>query len=77
MQNRNRKAALLFASAGLAALLAMPGAAMAQPAGTGATTSSGTSTQTTGTQNEGEWLTPGSLREVEPTAAFFLEEGDV
>jgi hypothetical protein len=52
MQNRNRKAALLFASAGLAALLAMPGAAVAQPAGTGATTSSGTSTRTTGTQNE-------------------------
>src|SRR6185437_13166238 len=52
MQNRNRKAALLFASAGLAAFLAMPGAAVAQPAGTGATTSSGTSTQTTGTRNE-------------------------
>jgi hypothetical protein len=32
--------------------------------------------QTAGTQNEGEWLTPGSLREVEPTAAFFLDEGD-
>jgi hypothetical protein len=33
--------------------------------------------RTTGTENEGEWPTPGSLREVEPTAAFFLEEGDV
>jgi len=33
--------------------------------------------RTAGTQNEGEWSTPGSLREVEPTAAFFLEEGDV
>jgi hypothetical protein len=32
--------------------------------------------RTAGTQNEGEWSTPGSLREVEPTAAFFLEEGD-
>jgi hypothetical protein len=32
--------------------------------------------RTSGTQNEGEWPTPGSLREVEPTAAFFLEEGD-
>lgn len=32
--------------------------------------------RTAGTQNEGEWPTPGSLREVEPTAAFFLEEGD-
>jgi hypothetical protein len=32
--------------------------------------------RTTGTQNEGEWATPGSLREVEPTAAFFLEEGE-
>jgi hypothetical protein len=32
--------------------------------------------RTTGTQNEGEWPTPGSLREVEPTAAFFLEEGE-
>jgi hypothetical protein len=31
--------------------------------------------RTAGTQNEGEWQTPGSLREVEPTAAFFLEEG--
>jgi hypothetical protein len=31
--------------------------------------------RTAGTQNEGEWPTPGSLREVEPTAAFFLEEG--
>jgi len=33
--------------------------------------------RTAGTQNEGEWSTPGSLREVEPTAAFFLEEGEV
>jgi hypothetical protein len=32
--------------------------------------------RTAGTQNDGDWLTPGSLREVEPTAAFFLEEGD-
>jgi len=32
--------------------------------------------RTAGTRNEGEWPTPGSLREVEPTAAFFLEEGD-
>ena len=33
--------------------------------------------RTAGTQNEGEWMAPGSLREVEPTAAFFLdnEEG--
>jgi len=30
--------------------------------------------RTAGTQNEGEWMAPGSLREVEPTAAFFLEE---
>lgn len=30
--------------------------------------------KTTGTQNEGEWPTPGSLREVEPTAAFYIEE---
>ena len=30
--------------------------------------------RTAGTENEGEWLTPGSLREVEPTAAFFLDE---
>ena len=33
--------------------------------------------RTAGTQNEGEWPTPGSLREVEPTAAFFLEEEEV
>jgi hypothetical protein len=33
--------------------------------------------RTAGTQNEGEWATPGSLREVEPMAAFFLEEGDL
>jgi len=32
--------------------------------------------RTTGTKNEGEWPTPGSLREVEPTAAFFLDEGE-
>jgi hypothetical protein len=32
--------------------------------------------RTAGTQNEGEWLTPGSLREVEPTAAFFVDEAD-
>jgi hypothetical protein len=31
--------------------------------------------RTTGTQNEGLWPTPGSLRDVEPTAGFFLEEG--
>ena len=30
--------------------------------------------KTAGTDNEGEWQTPGSLREVEPTAAFFLSE---
>ena len=30
--------------------------------------------RTTGTQNEGEWPTPGSLREVEPAAAFYLDE---
>jgi hypothetical protein len=33
--------------------------------------------RTAGTQNEGEWSTPGSLREVEQTAAFFLDEEDV
>jgi hypothetical protein len=33
--------------------------------------------RTAGTDNEGVWMTPGSLREVEPTAAFYLEEGDV
>jgi hypothetical protein len=32
--------------------------------------------RTAGTDNEGVWTTPGSLREVEPTAAFYLEEGD-
>jgi hypothetical protein len=32
--------------------------------------------RTAGTQDEGEWSTPGSLREVEPMAAFYLEEGD-
>jgi hypothetical protein len=31
--------------------------------------------RTAGTKNEGEWSTPGSLREVEPTAGFFLEDG--
>lgn len=30
--------------------------------------------RTAGTDNEGIWSTPGSLREVEPTAAFFLNE---
>jgi len=30
--------------------------------------------RTAGTRNEGEWQTPGSLREVEPTAGFFLDE---
>ena len=30
--------------------------------------------RTAGTENEGEWSTPGSLREVEPTAAFFIDE---
>jgi hypothetical protein len=30
--------------------------------------------RTAGTENEGEWSTPGSLREVEPAAAFYLEE---
>ena len=30
--------------------------------------------KTAGTDNEGEWQTPGSLREVEPTAAFYLSE---
>ncbi|EMD9442888.1 helicase [Burkholderia cepacia] len=30
--------------------------------------------RTAGTKNEGEWSTPGSLREVEPTAAFYLDE---
>lgn len=33
--------------------------------------------RTAGSQNEGKWQTPGSLREVEPTAAFFLDEGEV
>ena len=33
--------------------------------------------RTAGTDNEGEWSTPGSLREVEPTASFFLDEGDL
>ena len=32
--------------------------------------------RTAGTDNEGEWITPGSLREVEPTAAFYLAGGD-
>lgn len=30
--------------------------------------------RTAGTENEGEWSTPGSLREVEPTASFYLDE---
>ena len=30
--------------------------------------------KTAGTDNEGEWQAPGSLREVEPTAAFYLTE---
>ncbi|XAZ07304.1 helicase [Acinetobacter seifertii] len=30
--------------------------------------------KTTGTDNEGQWSTPGSLREVEPTAAFYLSD---
>jgi hypothetical protein len=33
--------------------------------------------RTAGTSNEGEWQTPGSLREVEPTAAFFLDEAEI
>lgn len=45
MQIKHRKAALLFAGAGLAALLAMPGAATAQPGGTGTTSNTGTSTE--------------------------------
>jgi len=32
--------------------------------------------RTSGTQNEGKWSTPGSLREVEPTAAFYLDQGE-
>jgi hypothetical protein len=32
--------------------------------------------RTAGTQNEGEWLAAGSLREVEPLAALYLDEGD-
>lgn len=32
--------------------------------------------QTSGTNNEGRWNVPGSLREVEPTAGFFLDEGE-
>ena len=32
--------------------------------------------RTSSTQNEGEWSIPGSLREVEPTAAFYLDEGE-
>ncbi|WP_445358947.1 DISARM system helicase DrmA [Microbulbifer sp. ANSA005] len=30
--------------------------------------------KTSGTDNEGQWSTPGSLREVEPTAAFYLND---
>ncbi len=33
--------------------------------------------RTSGTSNEGAWSTPGSLREVEPTAAFYLDEGEL
>jgi len=32
--------------------------------------------RTAGTDGEGEWPTPGSLREVEPTAAFYLSEDE-
>jgi hypothetical protein len=32
--------------------------------------------QTAGTDNEGEWPVPASLREVEPTAAFYLSEDE-
>ncbi len=32
--------------------------------------------KTAGTENEGEWTAPGSLREVEPTAGFYLAEED-
>jgi hypothetical protein len=32
--------------------------------------------RTSGTQNEGAWAAPGSLREVEPAAAFYLADGD-
>jgi ATP-dependent helicase YprA (DUF1998 family) len=32
--------------------------------------------KTAGTQNEGEWPVPGSLREVEATAAFFLADSE-
>jgi helicase-like protein len=32
--------------------------------------------RTAGTDHEGEWVAPGSLREVEPTAAFYIQEGD-
>lgn len=32
--------------------------------------------KTAGSTNDGEWLAPGSLREVEPSAAFYLLEGD-
>ena len=30
--------------------------------------------RTAGTENEGEWSAPGSLREVEPVSSFFLDE---
>ena len=33
--------------------------------------------RTAGTQNEGEWIAPGSLREVEATAAFFLDDEEI
>jgi len=32
--------------------------------------------RTSGTDHEGEWSAPGSLREVEPTAAFYIQEGE-
>lgn len=32
--------------------------------------------RTAGTKNDGTWSTPGSLREVEPTAGFFIDEGE-
>ncbi|WP_162807857.1 hypothetical protein, partial [Vibrio cholerae] len=30
--------------------------------------------KTSGTDSEGQWSTPGSMREVEPTAAFYLSD---
>lgn len=32
--------------------------------------------RTAGSDNEGKWSAPGSLREVEPTAAFYIDEGE-